>query len=327
VARFPQSSPAMPGQAEPPTSEAVPRPIRPVGGWRALARRAARSLGVLLAIFIGYRVVFVYRFAPSSCPEPTLATHPMPTEASRSSTQREIVVATYNIAGHNALRRGGYLKQVAEALRSLNVDAVGLQEVHRGTWQARFADQATELAELTGLSAHLGPSFSVWGGAFGNAVLTRGEIVGAEVLPLPRMGEPRSALHARLSIDGQPLDLYVTHLTAWGEINRWIRTRQAACLCDAFAAAPATAVLMGDLNAPPGAPELARLRELGLATDVEPTHAWTGRALDAIVAGRGWEVVSRQVVRIGPSDHWPVVARLRWVGDRSAIAVPEKPES
>ena len=304
--------------------DAPPTPVlEPVGGWRALAGRALRSLAVLLAIFIAYRVIFVYRIAPSTCPNPTLSQ--MTTSPIATAPPRELVVATYNIAGHNALRRGGYLTQVAEAIRTLGVDAIGLQEVHRGTWQARFADQATELSRLTGLSGHLGPSFSVWGGEFGNAVLTRGEIVGAEVLPLPRLGEPRSALHAKLRIDGLPLDLYVTHLTAWGEINRWIRARQTACLCDTFAAAEPSAVLMGDLNAPPDAPELARLRDLGLDVRVEPTHAWTGRALDAIVAAPGWAVVSRQVVRIGPSDHWPVVARLRWVGEPPAPVELSKP--
>ena len=314
-------APIEPNPPEDPSSSAPV--LRPIGGWRALAGRAARSLAVLLAIFIAYRVIFVYRIAPSDCPGPEPSA--MTTYPPATVPPREIVIATYNIAGHNALRRGGYLNQIAEALRSLEVDAVGLQEVHRGTWQARFADQAAELARLTGLRAHLGPSFSVWGGEFGNAVLTRGEIVGAEVLRLPRLGEPRSALHAQLRIDGLPLDLYVTHLTAWGEINRWIRSRQTACLCDTFAAAAPSAVLMGDLNAPPDAPEFARLRSLGLATDAEPTHAWTGRALDAIVAGRGWQVMSRQVVRIGPSDHWPVVARLRWVGDGSPAATEPQP--
>jgi endonuclease/exonuclease/phosphatase family metal-dependent hydrolase len=242
----------------------------------------------------------------TSVPEQNPAPAPKP---------RELVVATYNIAGHTALQRGDYVAEIAAVVRALEADVVGLQEVHRGTWQSRWSDQIAALETATGMKGHLGPSFHALGGDFGNAVLTRGEIVDATVLKLPRLGEPRTALRARLSVDGLPLELYVTHLTAWGELNRWIRRRQVDCLCGIWDQAPSHVVFMGDLNAGPSAPELNGFRARGLDEKAPATHAWTGRALDAIVVGPGWELVEKHVVRTGPSDHWPVVARLRWRGE------------
>lgn len=288
-----------------------------------MLRRASRSsllaLAGLLASFVAYRAIFVYRIDPARCDSALMSDPSSSPSMSSPEAPREVVVATYNIAGHNALRNPRYLARIADAIATLHADAVGLQEVHRGTWQARFSDQVAELSRLTALRSHLGPSFRVLGGEFGNAVLTRGEIDGAEVIALPRLGEPRSVLHARLRIDGLPLDLLVTHLTAWGEINRWIRGRQCRCLSDVFRAAPASAVLLGDFNAAPSSSEMAALRQLGLDSVSEATHAWSGRALDAVIPGRGWRLQSRTVVRIGPSDHWPVVARLRWVGEAEVV--------
>jgi endonuclease/exonuclease/phosphatase family metal-dependent hydrolase len=292
---------------------------------RLAPRRSLLTLLGLFASFVAYRAIFVYRIDPARCDSSLISNRDaVPVALTQQAPPRELVVATYNIAGHNALRNPRYLERIADAIDALHADAIGLQEVHRGTWQARFADQVAELSQLTALRAHLGPSFRALGGEFGNAVLTRGEIEGAEVLALPRLGEPRSVLHARLRIDGLPLDLLVTHLTAWGEINRWIRRRQCNCLSDVLRGAPASAVLLGDFNATPSSSEMASLRALGLDATSEATHAWTGRALDTVVPGRGWRLQSRTVVRIGPSDHWPVVARLRWVGEADVVQQARK---
>ncbi len=45
----------------------------------------------------------------------------------------------------------GHLAEIARVIREQRPDVVALQEVHRGTWQARFRDQPAELARLTGM--------------------------------------------------------------------------------------------------------------------------------------------------------------------------------
>lgn len=77
-------------------------------------------------------------------------------------------------------------------------------------------------------------------------------------------------------------------------------------------------VLLGDLNATPGAPELAPLFTTGLA-DTEPTgwsfHGWRlgepGKRLDYVLA-RGLELRAVRVVReaADASDHLPIVAEF-----------------
>ena len=60
-----------------------------------------------------------------------------------------------------------------------------------------------ELQALTGLNLFFGPSFGEVGGGFGNAILTRGDILAATVHPLPSVGEPRSVIESVVRIDGE----------------------------------------------------------------------------------------------------------------------------
>lgn len=261
---------------------------------------------------VAYRTLFVYQLVPGDCPAVT------PTAAAVESLTpgTRVSVLTYNIAGHSALVRGGHLTAIGQLIAERRPDVVALQEVHRGTWQARFRDQAAELARLTGMSIVHGPSFRSLGGEFGNALLTRGEIVRWRVISLPSFGEPRSLLDTTVSLDGERLEIYVTHLASWGSFNRRIRARQVRCLGEHLRQGARPFVLCGDLNAVPGASALGALEDGGFAQlcglASEPTHALLGRRLDYIYADPRFEVLDAQVLRAGPSDHWPVVATLGW---------------
>ncbi|HXT22088.1 MAG TPA: endonuclease/exonuclease/phosphatase family protein, partial [Thermoanaerobaculia bacterium] len=223
-------------------------------------------------------------------------------------------VLSYNVAGHSALIHGDYLEEIARVIRAQQPDLVALQEVHRGTWQARFRDQPAELARLTGMTVHFGNSFTALGGEFGNAILTRGPVDDVEVVRLPSLGEPRSLLRARVAVAGTELDFMSTHLAAWGGLNRRIRSRQAYCLAERARRAGRRFILCGDFNATPDSHELAELlggdlmRLSGVAS--ETTHPMLGQRIDYILVGRGWTVDAAAVVRTGPSDHWPITAEL-----------------
>jgi endonuclease/exonuclease/phosphatase family metal-dependent hydrolase len=273
-------------------------------------------LGTVGLVALGYRAGFVYEFRPSACPSPPPRPAAMVEPA--PAPTRPIRVLSYNIEGHAALVRADHLAAIAAVINEQQPDVVGLQEVHRGTWQSRFRDQAEELGRLTGLAVHFGKSFGtplgVGGAEFGNAILTRGALRDPQVVALPTFGEPRSLLRATVAVDGAEFDFMVTHLAAWGGINRRVRTRQAHCIADQLRAAGRRFVVCGDFNAQPGTSEMAALltgdlvRLCGLAS--EPTHPLLRQRIDYILAGPGWEVGPASVLRVGPSDHWPLVAEL-----------------
>ena len=238
--------------------------------------------------------------------------------AAGNGSARSVRVLSYNIQGYGSLVSRRYLDGVARLIERLEPDVVGLQEVHRETWPARFTDQVEELARRTGLEPWFGRTFDLGGGAHGNAVLTRGRILDGGVEPLPGRMERRSLLSCRLEIGDVRLDFFVTHLAAFGRLARTARIRQAEHIAgrlEASAAEGVPYVLVGDLNAPPEAPEIAPffgcdgIRLCGRPD--EATHRFLRQRIDYIFAGPGWEPVEARVMRSGPSDHFPVFATLR----------------
>jgi endonuclease/exonuclease/phosphatase family metal-dependent hydrolase len=231
---------------------------------------------------------------------------------------RPLRVLSYNILGQAHLLDRRYLERIAQVIREAQPDVVGLQEVYRGGWRARFEDQTETLGRLTGLAAVFGPSFEVRGGAFGNAVLTAGALLASEVVPLPGTGEPRTLLTARIALTGRPVDevsFHVTHLAAWGRWGRPARSMQSTALLERLRQSKEPFVLVGDLNAVPGAPELKPLMAgevFRMCGDAKLcTHRFLRQRIDYVFADPGWEPVAERVLRAGPSDHWPVLVELK----------------
>lgn len=277
-----------------------------------------RSRLVVAAIFLGvvyltYRVVFVLTVRPPRC-ACSAQTSPIST-GSRIDLPGKLVVASYNIQGSGAIWRGNHLDQVAEVLRRANPDIAGLQEVHRFNWQSRFADQTGELAAITGLHSTFGRSFGVLGTGFGNALLTRGPIASSIAHRLPGAGEPRSLLEARVLVDGGEINAFVTHLAAWGGLNRVTRCDQIACIIEHLRCSPLPFVLIADLNVEPSAPEMQQLLSSGLLSACggmsQPTYKLTSQRLDYIFVSGQLECGPSSVIRGGPSDHRLLMTEVR----------------
>lgn len=288
-------------------------------------------LGVLalpLLAFL-YRVVTVYTVRSGEC-------HPRPVDPSlRLQTRdehgtlvsfpertgfppqrRPLVVMAYNIAGHDELTDGDHLRHIADAIQRLRPDIVALQEVHRKTWQARFRDQLAELESLTGLQGTFAASYVQWGGGYGNAILTRGQLVQAETHPLPCIGEPRALLEATVRIDGATISFYVTHLTTWGRLNSTMRAEQLRCLARKVRTSRYPYILAGDFNTGPHSPEMEAFRRENVAQlasqAVGPTFPLWNEQLDHIFVDYGWQVRASRAWPIEASDHLPVTAELMW---------------
>jgi endonuclease/exonuclease/phosphatase family metal-dependent hydrolase len=239
-----------------------------------------------------------------------------PERAGFPRQQRPLVVMTYNIAGHDELWHGDHIAKIAAAIRQVKPDIVALQEVHRATWQSRYRDQLAELEAATGMHGVFGKSYQQGNGQFGNAILTRGLIVFADVHELPSVGEPRTLLETIVRIDGATINFYTAHLTTWDRLNAANRAEQLQCLAKHVRTSRYPYLLAGDFNAAPNAPEIIAFDKENAAQIAGPvlpdTNPMLHKRIDYVWADYGWEVRGTHVPEIGPSDHWPVVAELMW---------------
>ncbi len=274
-------------------------------------------LAALLLVFL-YRVLTVYTVRSGECRPQTVAPGLRAERIGFPQQSRPLVVMTYNIAGHDELIDSDHVRHIADAILRIKPDVVALQEVHRKTWQSRFRDQLAELESRTGLNGYFAPSYVQWGGGYGNAILTRGELVQAEAHPLPCIGEPRMLLEATIRIDGATISFYATHLTSWGRFNSKIRAEQLQCLAREVRASRHPYILAGDLNTDPDSPEMgAFLRENAAqlaSREIGPTFPFWDEQIDYIFADHGWQVRASRTWPIEASDHLPVTAELVWSG-------------
>lgn len=243
-----------------------------------------------------------------------------------------MLVMSYNIQGHAAGRRPDHLPKIAETIAAIAPDVVGLQEVHSRTRPSAMVDQAETIAHLAGYDYYFGRSCRMDGGDYGNAVLTRGTIEEGTVHALPGGGEPRSLLQARIKVGSVRFDFFVTHLAAWGRLLRKARLQQIATLGDLTARGMLPHILVGDFNVTPPAEEMKVLLAHGhlrLCGDTkEPTFPLTRTRLDYIFCDERFALERQEVLRRGPSDHWPLVVELTpSLRETSGETAPSAPAS
>jgi len=302
----------------------------PTPKGRLTRQRVLIAAALLFLTFVCYRVFAVYTVRTGECATFDSTRPPLDWTGTRqegaailkfpprppTGATRPLLVLTFNIEGHAALWSNDHLERIVAVIRELRPDVVGLQEVHRGTWQSRFKDQVGDLARLTGMNVQFGRSFEAMGGEFGNVVLTRGKILNSDILNLPSTGEPRTLLRTTIDLDGHRFNFYVTHLAAWGKLQRVSRNQQIGCIEEHLRRSDLPFVLVGDFNAGPETPEIGKLTNGSLlrlcGSDLGATHRMTGNRIDHVFADHGWEVRNISVKTIGPSDHWPVIAELGW---------------
>lgn len=297
--------------------------------YDAPVRRPILGILSIVLLFVLYRVFAVYTVRSGDCrPKPVdksvrILTRDeagrlvsFPERVGYPGQNRPLIVMTYNIEGHDELYDTDHATKIAATIKQFKPDIVGLQEVHDHTWQVRFRNQFEEICRLTGMHGYYGRSYRSLGGDFGNAILTRGEIVSAIVHPLPSIGEPRSLLESVIRIDGATLNVYVAHLTAWAHFNSVSRGEQLECVAKHVRTSRYPYLLLGDFNAPPDAAEVSKFEREDAAQlcgpDIKLTHPMLGQRIDYIFADWGWRVYDARAIATGPSDHYPVIAELFW---------------
>ncbi|MZD54955.1 metal-dependent hydrolase [Streptomyces sp. SID5606] len=242
-------------------------------------------------------------------------------------------IATYNIHAGTGSDGVFDLDRQAAALRALDADVIGLQEVdvHWGE-RSQGLDVAGELARRLGMRVSFAPIYSldpVTAGSprreYGVAVLSRFPVrseANHEITrlstqdenpvpaPAPGFGE------VTLKVRGVPVQVFVTHLDYRADAA--VRVAQVAdtrrIMARERAARPgARQVLLGDFNAEPSAPELGplwrELRDAGAGTGGTYPAAAPEKRIDYVAVGRGVRVRDAAVPEeAAASDHRPVVA-------------------
>ncbi len=245
----------------------------------------------------------------------------------RGTIELPLRVMSYNIAAGN-----GNLDAIVAAIRADAPEVVALQEVDVN-WSARsnFVDQASVLAEQLGMHVRFAPIYRFPGAdsstpprqyglallsahpitAFSNHSLTR---ISTQVQPNVTMLLP-GFLDATINVRGTTVRILNTHLDY--RADPAMRALEVAETLDIVGDMRVPTLLLGDLNAPPDAPELAKLLTVfrdawRSATDPGFTYPASApvKRIDYVLVSPHVRVVGTFVSASTASDHRAMVADL-----------------
>ncbi|MGW3498918.1 endonuclease/exonuclease/phosphatase family protein [Streptomyces sp. NPDC001020] len=238
-------------------------------------------------------------------------------------------VATYNIHAGAGEDNVFDLDRTARAIEDLHADVIGLQEVDVN-WGDRsgFTDEARALAQRLGMRVFFAPIYDLPPASghterrqFGVAVLSRYPVMSEENHEITRLStqdpnpRPQPApgfAEVTVQVRGVFVHVYSTHLDYRADPS--VRRAQVDDMLAVLAEDPGPKVLVGDFNAEPKAPELAKL--WGPLVDAAPNGGMTYPAvnpverIDLVTVSPDIAVTGAHEAVTTASDHRPVVADL-----------------
>jgi endonuclease/exonuclease/phosphatase family metal-dependent hydrolase len=235
---------------------------------------------------------------------------------------RVLRVGSYNI--HRCVGGDGRCdpERVAQVIRELACDTIGLQEVDNSAGPLPTSAQLDYLARSTGMASVAGLRLIRRRGHYGNALLTRRRVLEVRRHDLSfSWREPRGALDVDIDVDGIATRVIVTHLGLTPGERRHQMRRILAIVAEGNLAQPV--ILLGDINEwlPLGRP----LRWLHALFGRPPAMRSFPAILPLLALDRIWvrpraallslDVHHSPVARLA-SDHLPVTAAMAFsIGD------------
>jgi endonuclease/exonuclease/phosphatase family metal-dependent hydrolase len=236
-------------------------------------------------------------------------------------------IGSYNV--HRCVGGDGRCdpERVAQVIREIDCDPLGLQEVDNSPGPTPASLQLDFLARATGMSAIAGLRIVRHMGHYGNALLTRRRVLGVRRHDLSfSWREPRGALDVDLDVDGVMTRVIVTHLGLTPGERRHQMRRILSIVAQGSSAVPV--MLLGDLNEwlPLGRP----LRWLHACFGRPPAVRSFPALLPMLALDRIWVRPRRHLISVRAhrsaaarlaSDHLPVTAELSIERARTIPAV------
>lgn len=160
-------------------------------------------------------------------------------------TTTKLTVASYNV---KCLSYGSQLNQIAEEIKMLNPDIIGLQELDSFTIRSGKEDQIKLLAENSGYKYYcFTKTISYDGGEYGHGIMSKYPIKSYEAIPFENQdSETRCYSRSVIDVNGKEVVFYNTHLEYMGDYQ----TKQMAeivqkTLSDKYF------IITGDMNCEP----------------------------------------------------------------------------
>ncbi|MEC5423945.1 endonuclease/exonuclease/phosphatase family protein [Virgibacillus sp. C22-A2] len=244
----------------------------------------------------------------------------------------ELKVMSYNIAAGGAGSNGYDIDGIAKTIEDSKADVIGLQEVdvHWGA-RSNFDNQVEYLAEKLGMHAFFAPIYNnapLTEGEprrqYGLAVLSKYPIIEAVNYEITRLStqdaEPVPSLTpgfpgVLINVKGIHVPFYVTHLDYRGD--PYIREMQIEDMLSIISHQE-NAILVGDMNARPDAPELQplfnRFQDAWAAAGNGDGYTFPetspDRRIDYILLSPDRNISDTQVIDSTASDHLPITTEV-----------------
>jgi len=227
--------------------------------------------------------------------------------------------ASYNIRHGVGMDNVLNLNRTVNALRSLNADIIGLQEIDDRTGRNGGVNQMAELGRQLGMHPAFGAFMAYDGGYYGMGILSRYPLVDVEPIRLADGNEPRIALKVLVRLpSGEVMRVVNVHYD-WVEDDGF-RWAQAQRVHQEVTTSDTPTLLLGDFNDEPGSRTIdlfrGRLREV--AKPAGQRFTWPAdrpeKEIDFLFVGppaRWQESKARVGSERVASDHRPVVADLK----------------
>jgi endonuclease/exonuclease/phosphatase family metal-dependent hydrolase len=170
----------------------------------------------------------------------------MAVDATEEPPENRFRAVSYNI--HRCIGVDGRqdIGRVAEVIRELDADIVGLQEVDSKPGEDGRFEQMRKLAKASDFHVIPGVTILRDDEEYGNVLLTSRRVREIRRLDLSLPGrEPRGAIDVDLDVEGAPIRVIVTHLG----LRPWERRLQVRKMLDVLVVKPdRITIVMGDIN-------------------------------------------------------------------------------